>query len=85
MVMGEKKITVCPFCGRTAISGPIDLEQAFKKLWVCCLSVNVLSIIAVMVSWALIGVQEASIVAAANMMMISASYFWFRWLLKRNA
>lgn len=32
-----------------------------------------------------IGVQEASIVAAANMMMISASYFWFRWLLKRNA
>lgn len=83
--MGEKKITVCPFCGRTAISGTINLEQALKKLWLCCLSVNVLSIIAVMVSWALIGVQEASIVAAANMMMISASYFWFRWLLKRNA
>lgn len=83
--MEDKKITVCPFCGRTAISGPIYLEQAFKKLWVYCLSINVLSIIAVMVSWALIGVQEASIVAAANMMMISASYFWFRWLLKRNA
>ena len=83
--MEDKKITVCPFCGRTAISRTIDLEQVFKKLWLYCMSVNVLSIIAVMVSWALIGVREASIVAAANMMMISASYFWFRWLLKRNA
>lgn len=83
--MGDKKITVCPFCGRTAISSTIDLEQVFKKLWLYCMSVNVLSIIAVMISWALIGAQEASIVAAANMMMISASYFWFRWLLKHNA
>lgn len=83
--MGDKTITVCPFCGRTAISSTIDLKQVFKKLWLYCMSVNVLSIIAVMVSWALIGAQEASIVAAANMMMISASYFWFRWLLKRNA
>ena len=82
--MEDKKITVCPFCGRTAISGTIDLEQAFKKLWFGCLSVNALSIIAVMVSWALIGVQEASIVAAANMMTFSVSYFWFRWLLKHN-
>lgn len=83
--MDKKKITVCPFCGRTAISGTIDLEQVLKKLWLGCLSVNALSIIAVMVSWALIGVQEASIVAAANMMTFSVSYFWFRWLLKHNA
>ena len=83
--MGDKKITVCPFCGRTAISSTIDLEQVFKKLWLYCMSVNVLSIIAVMVSWALIGAQEASIVTAANMTMISASYFWFRWLLKHNS
>ena len=71
----DKKITVCPFCGRTAISGTINLEQAFKKLWVYCLSVNVLSIIAVMLSWALIGVQEASIVAAAA---ANACLWWRR-------
>ena len=83
--MDNKKITVCPFCGRTAISGTFDLNSLFKKLWLYCMSVNMLSIVAAIASYALAGVQEASIMVAANMSMLAVSYFWFRWLLKRNA
>ena len=83
--MEDKKITVCPFCGRTAVSGMLDLNSLFKKLWLYCVSVNVLSIASAIVSYALTGVQKASIMVAANIVMLSASYLWFRWLLKRSA
>lgn len=80
----DKKITVCPFCGRTAVSGTADLNSLFKKLWLYCMSVNMLSIASAIVAYTLAGVQGASVMAAANIAMLAVSYLWFRWLLKRK-
>lgn len=80
----DKKITVCPFCGRTAISGTFDLNKLFRKLWVYCMSINIWTMLATIIPYVLGDEKRASITVAANTAMLAASYFWFLLLQKHN-